>query len=669
MRSQAVTRRRLALLVGVTLLTALATAAAQEQAADTPPEDPTMQSAVQTASGIMEALGLKQGAADSPAAPAAKTQPVGTAEVRVAQPGTFEIHVQGADLRGVLQLLSTQGRRNIVATKEVMGTVTADLYGVTFKEALDAVLQASGFVYREKDGFIYVYTDKQLEDILKTERKMSQRVFRLAYLTSADAKTLITPVLSSEAKVSSTPDAASGVATSDTDTGGNSSAHNDVLIVRDYEENLKQVEAILTDLDVRPDQVLVEVTMLDADISDTNELGVNFSTLAGIDFETLGSGSTAMGDMADAGMSGADLENAPAASFRTDLTTASGGLTVGVVTNNVAAFITALESVTDTTVLANPKLLIVNKQRGEVLIGQRQGYLTTTVTEGQVTQAVEFLETGTRLVVRPYVAKDGYVRLEVHPEDSDGGVDLAAEYALPHETTSELTTNIMVRDGHTVVLGGMFREETEVQRAQIPMLGNLPLIGAAFRYTSDEVGRREIIILITPHIVRHGPDEAVSEQLKDDVERFRIGQRKGMQWWSRERLAETHINWARQALGNGNRAMALWNVDMALSMSPMLEEAMRLKERLSGQPYWADFPRDSNIKYVIQRMIMQDLGKPMDDVILPGKPRDGTMMDPSAQERLGVGPRYELPLGAATAADKEAQEAKQNRDVQVLEGR
>ncbi len=665
MPSQAVMRRGLVPIIGAALLTAVTVAAAQEEA-DVPPEDKPDAPVSRSAGRLMEALGLSWPAASS----AAPTQPAGeSAEVRVTRPGTFEIHVQGADLRGVLQLLSTQGRKNIVATKEVTGTVTADLYGVTFTEALEAVLKASGFVYREKDGFIYVYTPQQLAEILKTERKMGRMIFRLAYLTAADAQTLIAPVLSSEAKVSTSPSAASGVPTSGTDTGGNSSAHGDVLIVQDYEDNLKQVEAMLAELDVRPEQVLVEVTMLSAVLDEDNALGVNFSTLAGIDFETLGSSSSALGNMSNPGLSGANLTHAPASTFRTDFTTTSNGMTFGLVTNNIAAFVTALESITDTTILANPKLLIVNKQRGEVMIGARDGYITTTVTEGQVTQAVEFLETGTRLVVRPYVAKDGFVRLELHPEDSDGGVSVTDGLALPSETTTELTTNILVRDGHTVVLGGLFREETTNGRSQIPILGNLPLAGIAFRYTKDETERKEIMILITPHIIKQAPDEAVSEQLKDDVERFRIGQRKGVQWWGRDRLAQAHLSWAKQALSKGNRAMALWNVDLALSMEPTLEEAIRVKERLSGRPYWADHGQDSAIKYIIQRMIMHDLGKPVELVIPPGKPRSATGLDEDVQEALGMDKRFEVPLGEPLPSEKATGDSDAPRDMRVLEGR
>ena len=576
--------------------------------------------------------------------------PVNALAVRMSRPGTFEIHVQGADLRGVLQLLSTQGRKNIVATKEVTGTVTADLYGVNFKDALEAVLESSGFVYREKDNFIYVYTPKQLEDVLKSERKLATRVFRLAYVRATDAKTLIAPALSRDAVVSITPDASVGIAKSNSEAGGNNLAGSDAMIVQDYEDNLKEVEKIIAEMDVKPDQVLLEVTMLDAKLTENNALGINFSTLEGIDFETLGSASTALGNMANAGLSGASLKNAPAATIRTDLPTTSGGMTIGVVSNNVAAFITALEDITDVTVLANPKLLIVNKQRGEVLIGTHMGYLTNTTTEGQVTQSVEFLDTGTRLIVRPYIGRDGFIRLEIHPEDSTGTVQTLEQNVVPSSVSTEMTSNVMVRDGHTIIIGGLFREETTNLRNQIPVLGNIPYVGAAFRYTKDTTIRKEIVILLTPHIIQHTHDEGVSEQLKNDVERFRIGQRKGLQWFGRDRLAQTYMSWARQAISQDKPDKAMWNIDMALSLSPRMEEAIRLRERITGKAFWSDYAQDTSVHFVIQRMMMQDLGRPVERMIPPAKPRDAANVEPVVRDAFGITQRYEDPLTPSMAA-------------------
>jgi len=558
--------------------------------------------------------------------------------VKMSMTGTFDIQVQDAELRGVLHLLSTQGKRNIVATKEVAGQVTADLYAVTFEEALDAIMQSSGYVYRQKGRFIYVYTPDQLAAALQAEKKTEVRVFHLSYITAEDAEALILPALSDDGSVSLSPASETGIETSDEEAGGNSLAGEDVIIVRDYEENVKQIAEILDKLDAKPQQVLIESTILRASLDEDNTLGIDFNALAGIDFETRGA---VNGDL------DGYLPNQTAAGFQTDVIgELNGGMSIGVITNNIGIFIRALESVTDTTVVANPKLLVLNKQRAEVMIGSRDGYLTTTVTETVATQTVEFLETGTRLVVRPYIGRNGYIRMEIHPEDSDGSV---TELGLPRETTTEVTCNVMVRDGHTIVIGGLFREDTDNDRSQIPVLGNIPYAGTLFRSTTDGTEREEVIILVTPHIVNHDIDEAIGERLKDDVNRFRLGQRKGLRWWNRSRLAQTHMRWAKQELANGDRAKALWNVDMALSCNPRMEEALRLKERLMDRALWSDESRESSIKYLIRQLVMQDLAMPVERIVPPGKPRDPQKVDPAVRKALGIGDRYEDDLPGPAA--------------------
>src|SRR5207237_9704397 len=126
----------------------------------------------------------------------------------------------------------------------------------------------------------------------------------------------------------------------------------------------------------------------------------------------------------------------------------AGGLKVGFVSSEVSVFVAALETVANTSVLANPKILALNKQRGEVLVGREDGYLTTTVTDTTTVQTVEFLKTGTRLTFRPYIGDDGYIRLEVHPEDSDGHV----VNGLPTQPTAQVPRNVIVEDCHPIVM-------------------------------------------------------------------------------------------------------------------------------------------------------------------------------------------------------------------------
>ena len=567
--------------------------------------------------------------------------------LKASRPGVFEeFHMRDADLRGVLELLSRQGRVNIVATREVTGKVAAvDLYNVTFEEALTAVLRATGYVSYVENGSVFVCTPKQLAEIEKAQKHLEVRTFRLAYISSTDAKTLITPALSSDGSAVITPAAAVGVPSSKVDSGGNQYAADDVLVVRDYREHLEAVAIIIQDVDVKPEQVLIEATILRVRLEEDNALGFDFNALSGVDFEGLGSTSKGLQSMTTGDLTAGQLNNTQA-TFRTDFNGAidPGGMTIGFVSNNIAFFIRAMESVTDLTILANPKLLVINKQRGEVMVGNRDGYLTTTVTETTATQTVEFLETGTRLIVRPYIGRDGYIRMELHPEDSSGSVEQVGTSVLPSETTTEVTSNVMVRDGHTIVIGGLFRERTTNGRNQVPLLGNLPYLGTLFRQTSDDITREEVIILITPHIIQQAADEAVCEQMKDDMERFRLGQRKGLAWWGRDRLAQAYMRSARAELAAGDRDKALWNVDMALSMQPRMDEAIRLKERLEEQAYWADETRVSTVRYVIQRMIMQDLGKPFQMVIPPDKPRDAGELPEDVRGRLGMQSLIEPPL-------------------------
>jgi type IV pilus assembly protein PilQ len=550
--------------------------------------------------------------ATTPAEVTSKTTPTGSPDdaVEETRPGTFEISFQDTDLVSALRMLGRQGKKNIVTGKDITGSVSATLYDVTFYEALDAILRMNGYVYLEDGNFIYIYTPAELAAATQAAKKLKTRMFKLSYVTAQDAEVLIGPSLSSSGTIATTPAAQVGVPDDTTSAGGNDLAIEDILVVRDYEENLEEVAAILAELDVRPDQVLIEATILSARIDEDNAMGVNFSTLANLDFQTIGSESTGVGNMSQGGLSGDSLKGVRAAEISTGFDTIDGGLTIGFLSNSTAFFITALEEITDITILANPKLLVLNKQRGQVVVGARDGYKTTVVNDGVSTEEVEFLETGTRLFVRPYVGADGFIRMEIHPEDSDGSVDSSG---LPSEVTTEVTSNVLVKDGQTVVIGGLFRDEVSQTRSQVPMFGDLKGAGALFRNNSDKIERHEVIIVITPHIIRYNADHEVDKKAADDINRFYIGARKGMQWWGRQPLATHYTRTAHEALQRGDEKSALWNVDLALSLNPSLYEAIELKEQLTHRTYFSDAVRVSGARSIVEDMIQADIGESLDD--------------------------------------------------------
>ena len=592
-----------------------------------------------------------------PPAPATQAAPQASAQgelapdqkVEMTPDGNFDLSVQGADIRLVLRQLSRQARKNIIVSKGVVGVVNVDLFGVTMKEALDAILKANDLVSVEEGSFIYIYTSAEYADF----RKLEYRVFRLFYIKAGDARKLLRDVLSADGKISTTPPPEEGILEAPADTkdwgGAQDHASDAILVVYDYEENLDKAAAILKEVDIRPDQVLIEATILSANLNETNALGIDLQLLAGVDFQTFGATSDLTGITIPAGGGVQNFNQAQArlvTPFTNNFPTGSSPMTVGFINNNVGVFLRALEGITDTTVLANPKLLIVNKQRGDVLVGNKDGYITTTVSQTVATETVEFLETGTKLRVRPFIGKDGYIRMELHPEISRGQVAQVNETgpALPSKQTTEVTLNVIVRDGKTIVIAGLFRDQVIVQRNQTPVLGNIPLFGQMFRSTVDATIREEVIILLTPHIIRQPQDELVSERVRDDIERTRAGVRKGLQWFSRSKLADRYTRWARQAATNGDVSKAMWNVDIALSLEPKMIEAIRLKERLSRKAYWAEQPAFMSTRNIIKRMIMEDLDEPFEKVTYPAKPLDANKQTPAVRKRLGIENRKILPL-------------------------
>jgi type IV pilus assembly protein PilQ len=261
-------------------------------------------------------------------------------------------------------------------------------------------------------------------------------------------------------------------------------------------------------------------------------------------------------------------------------------------------------------------VLVLNKQSGQVIVGQQLGYQTTTVTQTTSTQAVQFLDTGTILSFRPFIGDDGYIRMEVHPEDSSGSVT----NNLPNKTTTEITSNVMVKDGNTIVIGGLFHEASTSGRNQIPGLGNLPLVGALFRSQTDTTQRHEVIILLTPHIIK---DDSIysngSEDELKEIEKLRVGARKELMFFGRERLAESAYEDAVNEMNkpHPNVDKAIWHLDCATDLNPHFIEAIDLKEKLTGKQV-TDVD-NSTIRYFVRRQIMEDnpLPPPLHGAALP----------------------------------------------------
>lgn len=528
--------------------------------------------------------------------------------VKVGVDDRITMHVAGLPLADALRMLSEPTKRNIILGPGAEGTVTATLYDATFDEALRAMLVANGLGYVTEGNFIYVHPIEEIEKMKSSTRKVVTRVFRLSYTRAAAVQALLDPMRSEHGSITTTPAAGVGLGGDNgpSDTEGDSVSSSDMIVITDYEDIVDHMAEVIRKVDTRPRQVLIEATILRATLNENNAMGIDFTVVGGIDFTSLNSTSPAAQSIATGQTPQAELGNTTLTA-RTDFngSVPSGGFTFGIIKDQIGVFVRALESVTDTDVIANPKVLALNKQYGQVIVGRRDGYITTTFTETTSTQTVEFLETGTILTFRPYIGDDGFVRMEIHPKDSTGGLTAAN---LPFEQTTEVTSNIMVQDGHTILIGGLFREVTTAGREQVPGLGDIPGLGALFRVTNDSTVREEVIILLTVHIVKDPYDYEKGESLYQDVERVRLGARRGVQPLGRERISEQYYAKALERLDKGDVDGAAWYARLALNHYPRNTHAAKLLDRVRGKRAWES--EASSIRSAVRDLIREENNEP-----------------------------------------------------------
>jgi len=495
---------------------------------------------------------------------------------------------KGCTIPDALKVLNTNYKKNIVPSANVNGAVNfTKLQDVTLSEALDAVL-GPDFVCEEEGNIIRVFTKDEYTKRLADPARMIHRVFTLYYISAAEAENLLEPILSEAGTIKVSTPAETTVPTGESISGGanggDSLALNDRIIVLDYPENIADVETLLQELDVRPKQVLVEATILSAKLTEQTEFGIDWQQLLG-------------------GTPTTGITSAVTNGFATSAT----GLTIGLSLDNARAVIDALETTTDVTLLANPKIMAVNKQLGQVYIGEKIGYrgassvgVGGTSLEGEV----EFLDTGTKLSFRPYIGNDGYIRMDIHPKDSTGAIN--ATTSVPDETSTELATNILVKDGQTIIIGGLFRNQVTSGRNQVPILGNLPLVGVLFRGTTDTTIRQEVVVMLTPHILDE-PDQGQDPEAVADAERRQQAAKDRQQTFARNKMEQTWYVTACRFYMDGDMENTLLNCNRALQLCPTYLDAIRLKESIMAETDPDAFARlDRNLRKEVEWQLDRD---------------------------------------------------------------
>ncbi|MBI3465461.1 MAG: hypothetical protein HY000_20755 [Planctomycetes bacterium] len=486
--------------------------------------------------------------------------------------------VGNKDITVVLALLSDASDRKILASEGVKGNITVNLPNTTVNEALEKILKIKGLVTRTEDDYILVYTPEELEKVEQRELK-STRIYKPQNISAADLEELLRDQVSQGAKISKTRASQVGVQSNSDQAGGDSLAVPDMVVVEDMEPVLKKLDRIVAEVDVPAPQVLIESVLLSVRLDNENQMGVNFALLRGNSgLAVSGSGATLN---AAAGFPPSTLVDG-AGKVGGEFADNGHGLKWGVIRGDFTSFVKLLETVGHTTILADSKVLTHNKQRAENQVGSQLGYKTTTSTETSTVENVQFLDVGTQLRVRPFVRPNGRIRMEIHAEKSSGKVD--SQTQLPSKDTSQVTTNMTVPSGTTVVIGGLIEEQQQRTVQQIPLLGSVPLIGGLFRDQTTTTTRSELIVLITPRIMSDDDLAGAARIEQDRFEGRRQGLKDSFPQHTRTALARRYYEKACACYDQGDKVAALKLTEVALHFDPFYDLARNLRDKSMFPP-------------------------------------------------------------------------------------
>jgi len=402
-----------------------------------------------------------------PADPSVVSTPVPTAE-----DNDISLSLKDVPIAEAFAMLSKKERVNIILGKGVTGTINASLYSVSLEEAIHALAETAGYsVEKLHRGYTILTREDSDDDSPPTVI----RTFKIQYSEPDKVKDILTAHKSDVGTITVLKD-------------------RDLLVVEDRPESISRIEHLLQEIDKKPQQILIEAKILEITLDETETFGLDW---AYIFKEAGGTVTFGMQGFASKSATGfvAQLPDGDDITFVLNLLSEKGRVHT----------------------LSTPKLLALENQEAEVIIGDRQGYVVTTTINQVTTESIEFLESGIILKVRPSVDEQGRILMTIHPEISSGSI----ADGIPSQTTTEVTTNLLAADGQPIFIGGLIKNTTDRSRDGLPILGDLPILGRLFSSTKDIVTNKETVVLITPHIVRDEDHALFDESISavDQVER------------------------------------------------------------------------------------------------------------------------------------------------------
>ena len=409
----------------------------------------------------------------------------------------FSLRLKQAPMVATLQQLALEQNTNLMIDDELEGTLSLQLDNVDFDRLLRSVAKIKGLSFYQENDIYYLgkpsqheqYAEKMTEPVaingesLPSEIPLVSTTVKLHFAKASD-------VMKSLTTGSGSLLSPSGTITFDD--------RSNVLLIQDDARSLKNIKKLIADLDKPIEQIVIEARIVTITDESLKELGVRWGI-----FNPTEAARRVSGSLDANGFS--NISNNLNVNFATTVTPA-GSLALQVAKINGRLLdleLTALERENNVEIIASPRLLTTNKKSASIKQGTEIPYV---VTNGKNdTQSVEFREAVLGLEVTPHISKDNNILLDLLVSQNSPGNRVAyGQNEVVSIDKQEINTQVFAKDGETIVLGGVFHDTITKGVDKVPLLGDIPGIKHLFSKESERHQKRELVIFVTPHILKQG---------------------------------------------------------------------------------------------------------------------------------------------------------------------
>jgi type IV pilus assembly protein PilQ len=415
----------------------------------------------------------------------------------VTQPGNVTLIFRDADIRTVLHALSYKSGVNIVASSDVEGAVSIRLIDVPWETALEVILKNHGLAAERVGNIIRVIT---LANV--AEEELQNEVFILNYAKSKEIADAIEATVTNRGRIKY-------------------DERTNTLIVTDIPTNLYKVRTVVSRLDRRTPQVAIEARIIEARLNKNDELGIDWNMVVSASGSARPTTFPFEGDRVPFAKpkSGGSIKDYLPGVFPDPTGFAFGTLDF----TQLTAALKLLNEKTDTNVISNPTVTTLNNKEAKIIVGQIFNIPTyernDTTGKMEVTGYTE-KDIGIILTVTPNINDTGDIIVDLKPEvsgvlaDWDNFGTTSEPMLVPRFTTRAAQTQVMIKDGQTIVIGGLRENQTEKIVNKVPFLGDIPLVGELFKYKADNVVTKDLLIFVTVRLV---PEERDDRPIMDQT--------------------------------------------------------------------------------------------------------------------------------------------------------